>query len=96
MIRNVTKQLTNFLRPAAFSTYKVKGSQPFRSSTTDPSEPQGYMKQDAERVFEQFFKENPPKESERSFFDMDYSEKKGENFSFNPYEVLGLKTGASK
>lgn len=33
MIRNVTKQISSVVKPTAFSTYKVKGSQPFRMVT---------------------------------------------------------------
>jgi hypothetical protein len=76
MMKNLVKPIQNIARPAAFSTYKVKGAHTYANNATDANSSNGYMKQDAERTFDQFFKENPLKESERSFFNMDYNEAK--------------------
>lgn len=66
MIRDFAKQLTSFVRPAAFSTYKVKGNPPFKSQTQDTSKPKVYRKEDAERIYEQFLEENPQDPNEQS------------------------------
>lgn len=59
------------------------------------SSSQQYMTQDAEKVFDKFFKENPPQESEKSFFDMTYKPK-DETMEIDPYKVLGVERSASQ
>lgn len=58
MIKNIIKPISTNLR-ASFSSYQSKALDPF-SNTTYSFEPINKA-EDAQRVFEQFFKENPPK-----------------------------------
>lgn len=65
MIRNFAKTFITVIKPATFSTYKVKGGGPIKSQTEDVSKPKVYRKEDAERVFQQFLDENPQNPSEQ-------------------------------
>jgi len=60
MIRKIVNPTKQVVSACGFSTYKVKGNYPFKIATTQGSEQEGFVTKDAERVFEQFFKENPP------------------------------------
>jgi hypothetical protein len=71
MISKLIKPTVSAIRALPFVTSKITGIYSMKMNNTGGMELEGFVTKDAERIFDKFFKENPPKESERSFFGMD-------------------------
>jgi hypothetical protein len=96
LIRNFMMPFAKISKGYAFYINKAMFGDHSRLSKVHHTQPTTeYVTKDAERVFERFFKENPPKESERSFFSAQPHDKY-EMLHFDPYKTLGLTKGADK
>jgi hypothetical protein len=88
MIKYFLRPLANTIKTTTFCSDKMK-VQLFKPKDIKSLQTKEYVAKDAERVFDNFFKEHPPKESEKFFFDMNLNDKH-EMLTFDPYKTLGL------
>lgn len=61
MFRSLVKSAIKAVEAYTFTASKGKGRHHFPINTNQGFIQEGYVTKDAERIFEQFFKENPPK-----------------------------------
>jgi hypothetical protein len=89
MIKYFFRPLSNSIKICAFSSDKMKVRGLIKVKDPRHLHTKEYVTKDAERVFDNFFREHPPKESEKLFFDMNLNDKH-EMLNFDPYKTLGL------
>lgn len=88
MISEFFKPISKTIRAFSFSTYASKKMDPV-SSSPNSIEFVNKAEAAAQKVFEEFFKENHPKQEEKSFFQIKCSQQE-EAMKMDPFNILGL------